>query len=381
MNPIRLTSLAAASALAVLLGGCGGGDSSPTAHPLASAAATAQPSALPGADARRRAQAVLGTINVTQLLNWAEQQYPALFPAGPANQSLTSGGVTYTLRYYDRTKTYLGVSTDGTVYALGAFTSNNIQSFGKMSDYTCQVSPSLCVEDPPVNGSLNECIDPAAASLPTGFRVELVYTYTGVITGDQTVQSVILGPGTFEGQSAIEVKSTTSGTNTIEGFPVTTTTEVRTFEQAATNGLTRTLGSNIESTQTFSVPGIPSLGSSKSKIVYNPATLNTEFTLKVGESLTKTEAFTTTIFTPVPGSTSATGSNRYTFETKESITLSNGKRFDTCRYRMTSLPDNTSTLTWLIVGKGVMVKSTGAVKDGGTQTIELKSGQYNGQQL
>lgn len=57
-------------------------------------------------------------------------------------------------------------------------------------------------------------IEPVEASLPTGFMVALVHTCNGVITGDQTVQSIILGPGTLEGQSAIEVKD--GGTQTID---------------------------------------------------------------------------------------------------------------------------------------------------------------------
>lgn len=122
--------------LAAALAACGGGERTPTTA-QATADATAGPPAAPAGST---------TIDPTQLFGWIEATYPGLFPAGPPNQQITAGGVTYTLRYYPPpADNYAGVGNDGIVYGLGSFTGGQIKSFGTLASYTCVVDPELCV--------------------------------------------------------------------------------------------------------------------------------------------------------------------------------------------------------------------------------------------
>lgn len=115
--------------MAALLGACGDGQE-PSAAPSARVHALAAPAP---------------AITPSQLFDWVELTYPALFPKGPADQTLTSAGVTYLLRHYPGTGNYVGVGlADGNVYALGSFTGNQIRSYGKLVDYTCQVATTPC---------------------------------------------------------------------------------------------------------------------------------------------------------------------------------------------------------------------------------------------
>lgn len=378
-------------ATVALLSACGGGDPADARqHPFALAtgatAATGSAAAALAPDAKRRALgAPTGSITIEQLLNWAEVTYPELFPKGPASQRLTAGGVSYTLRYYPKTNNYAGVSDDGNVYALGAFTDNVIKGYGKMTDFTCTVSPSLCVDPPPATASMNQCVDPAMSSLPTGATIKVVYTYTGVISGEQTVESKIMGPGTFEGQSAVLAQSTTTGSNSVQGMAVTMTNVVDSYQQVGTGGLVKTLGSNITNqtaTASITIGGVTFPGQVmsdvKTKSVFNPALTNVEFTLAVGGSVTKATTVTTTPISPAGAPITAPISDVHTFEAVESISVL-GKSYSTCRYSIAS-GDGTSKV-WYIVGKGVPVKTEASYKDGKTQLIEAKSIVYNGQTL
>lgn len=122
---------AAALALAIAtLAACGGGEST---EPM-----QAQ-------DAKRRALATPAAVpDATALFNWAERSFPALFPAGPQNQSVTVDGKTYTIRHYAGTQNYLGVSGDE-IYGLGPFTGNMLQSFGRLGDWSCEVLGQTCL--------------------------------------------------------------------------------------------------------------------------------------------------------------------------------------------------------------------------------------------
>lgn len=171
MNRHGLTRIATALALSAMLAGCGGGDR-PTAnvHPLTNAAAAAVPGAtLPGIEGRKRALAVTATIDATMLFEWIEKEYPDLFPAGPQNQPLTAGGMSYTLRYYPPpADNYAGVGSDGNVYGLGAFTNNEIKNFGPLSTFTCTVAPDLCV--PALRTAIAERF--GVANYPVGAAIE-----------------------------------------------------------------------------------------------------------------------------------------------------------------------------------------------------------------
>lgn len=391
MSRTYLSASAIGVAIAALLSACGGGEPvDARQHPFALAAsaspAVGNAATVMAPDARRRALgAPTGTITIDQLLAWAEDTYPELFPRGPASQRLTAGGVNYTLRYYPKTNNYAGVSDDGNVYALGAFTDNVIKGYGKMTDFTCTVSPGLCVDPPPTTASMNQCVDPAMSSLPTGATIKIVFTYTGLISGEQTVESKIMGPGTFEGQSAVLAKSTTTGSNSVQGISMTMTNLVDSYQQVGTGGLIKTLGSNITnqtSTAAVTIGGVTIPGQVmsdvKTKSVFNPPLTNIEFTLAVGGSVTKATTVTTTPISPAGAAITAPISDVHTFEAVESINVL-GKSYNTCRYAITS-GDGTSKV-WYIVGKGVPVKTEASYKDGKTQLIEAKSIVYNGQAL
>lgn len=142
----------ASAALLSALAGCGGsegdGASAPATAVRASQALGAVGQAAPAA-------AATPSITPGQLFDWAQIQFPTLFPAGPADQALTAGGVAYTLRYYPGTANYLGVGdADGVVYGLGAFSGNVIASFGTLADYTCDVTGRCAVFSPDADGNL-----------------------------------------------------------------------------------------------------------------------------------------------------------------------------------------------------------------------------------
>lgn len=226
------------------------------------------------------------------------------------------------------------------------------------------------------SGSLNDCIDATAAGLPTGFTTRNVYDYQGIITGEQTVETVVNGAAAFEGQNATLTTATTTGTNQTQGVTVSTTTVNKVYQQALGGGRIKTLGALIDATIGGAVvAGISTPSTTvSSKVVYDPAEENTEFTLAVGQSVTKT----TTVRTTTAGNTiTSTGSTTHTFEARESITVPAGT-YNTCRYRITSGGD--ATTTWYIVGKGIMARSQ-ATTSAGTQTIQLKSGTFNGAPL
>lgn len=83
-------------------------------------------------------------LTADQLLDWAEAVYGPLFPGHQQSFQYSAGGQTYTLRHYPQTQHYLGITADGGVHGLGAFTGNQIQSFGKVDDFVCLVVPARC---------------------------------------------------------------------------------------------------------------------------------------------------------------------------------------------------------------------------------------------
>lgn len=382
-NPMnQAPRIVLAFAAAATLAACGGGADSPS-QPLADSQPT-----------RARAMATQAISN-DQLFQWAQLTYPSLFgsatPAVIANYPFQ--GLLFDVRDYGNGN-YLGVS-NGKAYGYGNFTNFQLVDYGAVQDFAAQVCSVVnCGGGTGGGGSgaLNECIDPAMSSLPTGARTTAVYVYSGLISGEQTVESVITGPSTFKGQSAVLVTSTTQGTNTATVGGVTSTTTARTlvksYEQPGTNGLINTLGSVIEATTTVALPSFPGLpplpGTETTTIVesvFNPPSQNVEFTLQLGQSVTKTEKVTTTTLAgPVitPPFTNTT-SQTHTFEAKETITVPAGT-YSTCRYRVADAAGGDATTSWLIVGKGIMAKSQ-SVTAQGTQTIELKSGTYNGGRL
>lgn len=141
MTSHRLNRRVTQTILLAALAACGGGDRQTAGDP-ATAASGAPPATAAG---RERPLDVAPSIDAARLFGWIERVYPELFPSGPKNQQLTAGDLTYTLRYYPPpANNYAGVASDGIVYGLGAFTGDQIRSFGPLSSFTCQVAPELC---------------------------------------------------------------------------------------------------------------------------------------------------------------------------------------------------------------------------------------------
>jgi hypothetical protein len=76
--------------------------------------------------------------------NWIERTFPETFPAGPQTQTVFYIYRSYLVRYYPGQDTYLGVSGDGHVHALGPFTGGELQGYGQLVNYTCLINPSAC---------------------------------------------------------------------------------------------------------------------------------------------------------------------------------------------------------------------------------------------
>ncbi|MBC7941039.1 MAG: hypothetical protein H7Z19_15005 [Chitinophagaceae bacterium] len=79
----------------------------------------------------------------SQLLDWAQTQYPTLFESGTQTALGEYQGLTYEYRHYPGTGNYLGVR-DGEAYGLGPFTGDQLQGFGKVADYACHVFSVEC---------------------------------------------------------------------------------------------------------------------------------------------------------------------------------------------------------------------------------------------
>jgi hypothetical protein len=378
-----LAPLACALALAWGLTGCGGGEEDRAA---AFTDRIAQAAPAPAADGDGRRQALSGaTLSATanDFFDWAQWKWPTLVPAaGSVQIERTAAGQVFDIRVYS-TGFMVGVSrSGGGVYVLVPGRAD-LLVLGVLTDFTgaivadtCSFRPGSCTP-PPTTGSYNDCVDPATTNLPTGFRSRLVFDYSGTITGEQTVDTVVEGADTFRGQPVTRMRSTTTGTNSASGFAVSTTTETQSYSTVV-NGLLNTVGSRVKATigglsiGGFTLP--PTVTETES--FYNPPLSNVEFTLQPGQSVTKTSSFTTTILAGQGAGlppTTVSLSDTQTFEARESISVL-GRTWQTCRYR--SVSSGEATTTWYIVGRGIpaRITSTG-------QTVQLKSGTVNGAPL
>jgi hypothetical protein len=359
-------------ALAAVLAACGGGNEDTDAASSTVERIVAQSAASPR-------QQVLATTAATpttaDLFEWAEWKWPTLFPS-PVEVERVLGGATFVLRLYGSGIILAVNRSTNQVYALLPTANAQPIALGTIATFAteiCAYKPTACGTTPPPPGSYNECVDPNALALPTGFTTRTVYQYTGLVGGEQTVESVVDGPDNFEDQSAIKMRSRITGTNSAEGVTTQLDAELSTFLQKS-NGLLNTLGSRDKATITvigFPVPPTET----ESKTVYDPPLSNVEFTLQPGQSVTKTtNAVTTEIKGLTPGLvTPYTLQETHTFVRKETIGVL-GRTFSTCVY--TLLSEGETTTTWYLVGKGIPVR----VESPG-QVVELKSGTYNGTPL
>lgn len=184
-----------------------------------------------------------GSIDATALFDWAEGAYPTLFPGKKTN--LTTASFVY--RYYPETQTALGVS-DGKVYGLGPVTGNVLALLGNLSDFTCQVSPSLCSAPgaPSIgtatagNASVSIAFTPAAANSSL-----VVSAYTATCTAASTSKT---GTATA---SPVVVSGLTNGTNYI--CSVTATNAAGTSAASGTVAVTPSAGTSTGAVTTAGV--------------------------------------------------------------------------------------------------------------------------------
>ncbi|OYT92130.1 MAG: hypothetical protein CFE43_10395 [Burkholderiales bacterium PBB3] len=143
-----------------------------TASAAASTTTTATATKAQASAVSSRATAA-AAIDATAFFDWAEGNFPTLFPGHKSN--LATGSFAY--RYYPETQIALGVS-DGKVYGLGPVTGNVLALLGNLSDFTCRVSPSLCAAPgTPSTGAVS------TAGVACGYNYSAVNTSTlGALT-------------------------------------------------------------------------------------------------------------------------------------------------------------------------------------------------------
>lgn len=140
--------------VAIVLPGCGGDDgAAPVAH----------------ARTERRALAAGDTIDITQLMNWAEAKYPQYFP-GPAGNERSAP---YTYRFYPATGNYVGGDANGVVYLFGPVAGGRLVPVGTLGDFACDVL-------------IETCQAPSILAPPLG---------TAVAAGSRATLSAVVGGG------------------------------------------------------------------------------------------------------------------------------------------------------------------------------------------
>jgi hypothetical protein len=391
MSKLHLSRTAFALAALAVLAACGGGEAPRSSaqtftDALASTAAPARSDrlhALAAGVGGGSTAAAAGPITNAQLFQGAEAIFPSLFPTSSAPvtiNDLAYQGRVFQVRAYANGN-FLGISNDGVVWGLGPYTGGALVQFGAVQGFADLVCANINCGGTGGNngggGSLNGCTEGASVALRTGTRYTANYLSSVLVaptsTGEFQIEGEVEGSATFEGQSAVKSRSRVRGTQ----FGTSVDTNVLSYQQAAENDLIRSIGAESS--------GVFSGFQATTKIVYNPASLNSEFTLSPGGSLTKTETMTSTISAtgvpfPLPPTTTST-TTTYTYEARETISVL-GRSWDTCRYKMTTQGAPGATYTWHILGKGFAAKIEQR-NDAGTPEYrsELRSATINGAPL
>ncbi len=401
-----LLALAAAAALATLAA-CGGGADAPSEGAVkfvaqmralavqAEVAAPVNPKAAAVASTATGA-ALTTSVTADMVLDWAEFKFASLFPKLVVQKfpAVVYAGVTYNARAYSGPwgTRYIGITPDGRIFGLGDFTNNLLQAFETVAFWAaqvdadrCAVTPSSCVgtATPPA-GPLNDCTLPAAQALATGSRFLATYALSGSITGQLTIDSLVQGAGTFEGQNAVKTLNKIETSASSQGVTITSKNDATSYEQDGGNGFTKSLGSEASvSTGGVTVPGVGTVGGSVSliKTVYSPAGLNVEFSIQPGQSIKKESAILSTVDGRVQPLFSS--STTFTFVAREQVVV-RGRNFSTCKYTQTDGSGSGITTTWHILNRGVAAKTeTTTTINGKTNTdlTELVQGSFNGTPL
>jgi len=127
--PAASAGAAAALGAALLLAGCGGGGAEPPASFFDSASARTDRTILSATQAAEAGSAA-PVPTVTELLDWAERQYPALFPGQQTNLESPP----YVYRHYPSTGNYVGASGSD-VYLLGPASGGVLLFVGTLADF------------------------------------------------------------------------------------------------------------------------------------------------------------------------------------------------------------------------------------------------------
>lgn len=369
---------ALALAAAALLAGCGGGDSTET--PQVAAASALRMRALSTQQATTNA--VAPEVAAEQLMNYGEGALPQYFPEHATTQ--TFGPFRYRA-YSNGILLGVVVQADATytlnhVYVMGGAFGNSPLDVGPLTNY---ITPT----DPNTNptGANNGCADLSKADTQ-GTHVVEVFDYSGPVSGTQTVDTLVGGTVAFEGQQATETSIKTTGTNMIAGISTAIDTQGKAYAKRTGDAELTHYGLTLGSST--SIAGVTSTTETKS--VFSPPWVDKIYALAIGESLTVsynvTTTGSTTMTSPIPGfppvvtplpSTSSVTNQTIKYVGRETVTVPAGT-YNTCRFDYTTT-DGTSS-QWIIVGNGLMAKSTATVQ-GKTQLIQATSITLNGQKI
>ncbi|MES2937189.1 MAG: hypothetical protein V4864_05885 [Pseudomonadota bacterium] len=138
-------TLASILVAALLLAACGGGSGSSPLPAPDTAVRSATPAMAPAnawsvaLSSRTAPPMAAADLSATQLFDWAEWAYPALFPSHEADAFADP----YQYRFYPATGNHVGVA-GGAVYLLGPASGGVLQSVGRMQDFACAVRPETC---------------------------------------------------------------------------------------------------------------------------------------------------------------------------------------------------------------------------------------------
>ncbi|HVZ44259.1 MAG TPA: hypothetical protein VHA82_10660 [Ramlibacter sp.] len=245
-----LAALPAAILAAILVAGCGGGDSATASGPAANAAAanataanpaaaTALPQALVDAVRQaippRRAAVAGAPLSPAEAFDWAELHFPEFFPQEGKVQVVQSA---YAFRYYPQSGNYLAVavaSNEIALFALGPATGGRVVQLGSLADFTCVMKPGVCFVGadvdsvsmstyeggmqhatldaavPPTQGTLSVSVDEGAPWL----SAEL----TGTSTVSITASAASLAAGNYQGGVTLQFVPI-RGATTTKSVPV-----------------------------------------------------------------------------------------------------------------------------------------------------------------
>ncbi len=366
-------ALALALSVAALVSACGGGETSLTpAQAFAARITTDTPLAgrLQSASVGARLASPVVITN-DQLFQWLQLQFPELL--GTTAPTVIAN-LPYDVRGFQG-GVYLAVA-NGRLYGLGPFTNGQLIDFGVIQQFADLVCSRINCNGSGTGGgtgALNGCTLPASEALRIGYSRAATYVRNELTaptsTGEFTIETVVEGSATFEGQSAIRVPTRVHG---VQSGQVVDTT-VKAYQQIADNELTRWLGAETD----VSVQGMALTVRS----VDDPAQLNNEFTLALGASMDQTSTTTSTyVNAPFPfPPTTESSTTRITYEARETISVL-GRSYDTCRYKYVPASGGGAfSYNWFIVGKGLsarqeMRNSAGDVLG----NVELKSATING---